>query len=453
MPFEHFNIKNITIMGLGRYGGGIGVTRYLAAKYPNAHLTITDLLSQAQLADSIQSIEDLITGNRITLHLGEHLTEDFTSADLIIANPAVPKPWKNKYLLAAQESNIPITTEIRLLTEALPRNATTIGITGSAGKSTTASMIHHIMKGQNRTSHLGGNLGGSLLDTVHEIHEGAVIILELSSAQLYRLGKSIGYADAIGWSPDVAVLTNINPNHLDWHETLEHYRTSKENIFRYQGGSDIAIRSEEIDYSLYDNVFEFMQLKVPGEHNQRNAILAAVTCQSAFGIDVRSSIRCLQSFAGLPHRLQLILETAPPNHLRFYNDSKATTPEATLLAIRAFSDPSKIHLIAGGYDKKINLTIISQLGPTLAGLYTIGLTGNTLAQIANSPNAHYYETLENAVKAAVSAMKPGDILLLSPACASWDQFTNFEERGYTFEHIVKQLISEQPISTSTGMPR
>ena len=428
-------------MGLGRYGGGIGVTRYLAAKYPNAHLTITDLLSQAQLADSIQSIEDLITGNRITLHLGEHLTEDFTNADLIIANPAVPKPWKNKYLLAAQESNTPITTEIRLLTEALPRTVTTIGITGSAGKSTTASMIHHILKGQNITSHLGGNLGGSLLDTVHEIHEGAVIVLELSSAQLYWLGKSIGYADAIGWSPDVAVLTNITPNHLDWHETLEHYRNSKENIFRYQGRSDTAIRSEEIDYRLYDNVLAFMQLKVPGEHNQRNAILAALVCKRILDIDIPVSIRELQSFAGLPHRLQLVLETDEPSRLRFYNDSKATTPEATLLAVGSFDNPSKIHLIAGGYDKKIELSKISQLAPTLAGLYTIGATGSGIAEKAPAESARYCETLENAVKYSISAMQPGDLLLLSPACASWDQFVNFEERGRVFEQLVRRLVN------------
>lgn len=434
------NIKNITIMGLGQYGGGIGVTRYLAYKYPTAQLTITDLLSQEQLAHSLQSINSLIAQNRITLHLGEHRQLDFTTADLIIANPAVPKPWKNQFLLAAQESGIPITTEIRLLTEALHHNTLTIGITGSAGKSTTASMIHHILKNHNRISHLGGNLGGSLLNDLQDIHQQNTIILELSSAQLHWLGKSIGYPNAPGWSPHIALLTNINPNHLDWHETLDHYKTSKENIFRYQKDADIAIRAEKIDFTKYEKIIASTQLKIPGQHNKKNALLAAILCESAFKIELATALHSLHSFTGLPHRLQLILETDPPNSLRFYNDSKATTPEATLLALHAFPDPAKIHLIAGGYDKKIDLTKISMLAPTLAGLYTIGSTGRWIATAAHSQNAQYHQSLQNAVQSAVSAMKPGDILLLSPACASWDQFTNFEQRGHAFTQLVRRLV-------------
>ena len=434
------NIKNITIMGLGQYGGGVGVTRYLADEYQTAHLTITDLATQDQLADSLSQINDLITQNKINLRLGEHQLDDFTTADLVIANPAVPKPWKNQYLLAAQNAHVPITTEIRLLIEALPPRTTTIGVTGSAGKSTTSSMIHHILKNQKHPSHLGGNLGGSLLNNLQTIHEQDIFILELSSAQLHWLGESIGHQNAPGWSPNIALLTNISPNHLDWHETLDHYQKSKENIFRYQNKSDIAIRAEQIDLTKYEKIIASTQLKIPGNHNKQNALLAAILCESAFKINLTTAIESLRSFTGLPHRLQLILETDPPNHLRFYNDSKATTPEATLLAVRAFPDPGKIHLIAGGYDKKINLTKVSNLAPTLAGLYTIGSTGKRIAESAHSQNTHYHETLKKAVQSAIPAMKPGDILLLSPASASWDQFTNFEQRGHAFTQLVRRLV-------------
>jgi UDP-N-acetylmuramoylalanine--D-glutamate ligase len=426
----------------------VGVTRWLADQ--GAEVLVTDRDSADRLAAPLSQIDDLVQGGRVSLRLGEHNVSDFTTADTVIANPAVPRPWDDRFLRSAQAAGIPITTEIRLLTEGLNRSRV-IGVTGSAGKSTTTAMIHHVLVKSGHRAHLGGNIGGSLLNSLDEIRPDDWVALELSSAMLYWLGEGVGYPHAKGWSPHIAVLTNINPNHIDWHGSFEHYRESKLNIFRWQDECDFQVVSgdEEIERrrdevamvcttSLRLSFFSSLpvRLKIPGTHNVANARLALAAVQCAVGISPQEAASLLSDFAGLPHRLQLVGER---DGLRFYNDSKSTTPEATALAVNAFDDPSKIHLIAGGYDKKINLSAIADLAPRIAGLYTIGTTGEAIAEAGASAggNAEYCETLEQAIQRALQRMRDGDILLLSPGCASWDQFTNFEERGEVFARLVK----------------
>lgn len=469
--------KRVTVMGLGRFGGGVGVTRWLASQ--NADVLVTDLDPPDKLTDSIAQIQNLVDSGSVTLRLGEHNVADFTTCDVVIANPAVPKPWENRFLRAAQAARIPITTEIRLLIERLPSRERTIGITGSAGKSTTTSMIAHILRrvlGAEHV-HLGGNIGGSLLADLQRIQPVDWVVLELSSAMLHWLGEEAGYKNARGWSPAISVLTNIKPNHIDWHGEFAHYAQSKQGIFAQQTPADIAIESVEsassqrfsavakaqvtiinVDAeSVRSALPETLTLSVPGEHNRVNALVAGTAAAAAFARESRTNIEpggrihpravanaaaLLADFRGLPHRLEFVGEFGG---VRCYNDSKCTTPEAALLAVAAFEPVpgrSRIHLIVGGYDKGSDLTPVANLAPTLAGMYTVGKTSPTIAAAARLAGAGSSviecETLDRAVSEAMSRAKKGDVLLLSPACASWDQFTNFEFRGEQFAKLVRE---------------
>lgn len=454
---DTFQGARVTVMGLGRFGGGIGVTRWLAAQ--GARVLVTDQAGPSKLGESIAAIADLIDVGLVSLRLAVHREADFINTDLVIANPAVPKPWDNIFLRAALEAGVSITTEIRLVVERLDRSRV-VGITGSAGKSTTSAMIHHTLRGLGHRAHLGGNIGGSLLASLPSpsgfgaggegdsivnrqssiINPDDFIVLELSSAQLYWLGKDVGISSAPGWSPHVAVITNITPNHFDWHGSFEHYRESKLNIARQRCPGDHLIDGREEWSHALQNVT--MSLRTPGQHNVTNARLACLAVNAMTGDSIEDCAAALADFVGLPHRLQLVADI---EGLRFYNDSKSTTPQATVLAVESFDDPARIHLIVGGSDKGSDLLPISSLAPRLAGLYAIGLTGRTIMAGIASPSdgggrlpfARFCETLDRAVECARPRMKPGDILLLSPGCASFDQFTNFEARGEAFSQLVK----------------
>jgi len=213
--------KKVLVMGLGRFGGGLGVTRWLLAQ--GADVVLTDLLTEKELSSQLQQFG---THERLRLVFGEHRKEDFENVDVVIANPAVKMPWDNQYLQAAWNAGVRVTTEIQLVVEQLNRD-NVIGVTGSAGKSTTVSMIYAALQSCDMPTVLGGNIGGSLLQVVDEIDKDTTVVLELSSAMLWWLGDAIEE----GWSPHVGVLTNVSPNHLDWHGTIEAYAACKENIF------------------------------------------------------------------------------------------------------------------------------------------------------------------------------------------------------------------------------
>ena len=416
--------RRVTVMGLGRFGGGTGVTRWLVEQ--DASVLVTDVLHEKDLREPLAPLEDFRSSGRIELRLGGHDEHDFSSCDLVVANPAVPKPWANPFLVRARAAGIPITTEINLLVERLDRRQV-IGVTGTAGKSTTTAMIQHVLASCccERKAWLGGNIGGSLLADLDRIAPDDLVVLELSSAMLHWLGAG----ERAGWSPHWALLTNLAPNHLDWHGDFDHYRRSKEGIFRHQEPGDRALRGVDIRLDG-----PRIPLGLPGTHNQHNACVAARVAAEVAGIGIDDARMRLADFTGLPHRLQLVAER---DGMRFYNDSKSTTPEATCLAVAAFEHPRHIHLIAGGHDKGADLTSIAQLAKRIGGLYTIGATGAALA--ADVPNPSHVErcaTLDKAVRAARERMREGDVLVLSPGCASWDQFANYEERGARFTALV-----------------
>ena len=413
-------IRRVTVLGLGRFGGGLGVARWWLDR--GAEVLVTDLADREELADAVSVLDGHAHRDRLQWRLGEHRTEDFSETDLVVANPAVPRPWNNDCLQAAWRAGVPVTTEIAILVSQLDRRRV-IGITGTAGKSTTAALTHHILRSCDVASVLGGNIGGSLLTTIDEVRAADAVVLELSSAMLWWLGATDdGPPGAPRWSPGVAVTTNVAPNHLDWHETESHYRACKSGIAAHQDASDVHLSQDPGGADV--------SLGIPGRHNQSNARLAIAAAMQLAGVDEPRARAAAGSFTGLPHRLERIPST---DDFHYFNDSKSTTPEATLLAIEAMEDPGRVHLIAGGYDKGVSLDPIARRAGELGGLYTIGATG---ADLAAGGAARSCGTIDVAVRHARSSMRPGDILLLSPGCASWDQFEHFEARGEAFRRLV-----------------
>lgn len=438
--------KRVTVMGLGRFGGGAGAAAWLTQR--GARVLVTDLEPAEKLAASVAEVEAAAMPGRVAWRLGGHDLRDFVETDLVVAGPAVPKPWANRFLLAARGEGVPVTTEVRLAAQRLNRGRV-IGVTGSAGKSTTCAMTAHLMRALGAPCHLGGNIGGSMLREAGSVGLKDWVVLELSSFMLYWLGAGVGYEEAPAWSPRVAVITNITDNHTDWHGNFEHYAASKLGLVRHAEQGDVAVlASREEAGPLWERmrreasarkVVEVsppgaevrMGLSVPGAHNEQNARMAMAAVRAALGADAPNPdemLRALRGFMGLPHRLCLVGERGG---VKWYNDSKSTTPGSTLLAVRAFGDASKVHLIAGGYDKGSDLSAVGGLAASLAGLYTIGKTGPSIAA-ASGGRAIECGTLEGAVARIRERARAGDVALLSPACASWDQFEHYEQRGEVF---------------------
>jgi UDP-N-acetylmuramoylalanine--D-glutamate ligase len=429
----------VTVMGLGRFGGGVGVSRWLVAR--GADVLVTDLEPAETLRESVERLHGL----PIRFRFGEHNVSDFTACDLVVVNPAVD-PRNNRFLRAAAAAQVPTTSEIRLLIQHLPMpRARVIGVTGTAGKSTTTAMIGHALTRSlgERHVHVGGNLGGSLLERLPSIQTDDWIVLELSSFMLEDMRED-------RWSPHVAVVTNLSANHIDRHGTLEAYAAAKQELLNHQADRDVAVLGESVAaWPLRDGVARLivrepaplLPLRVPGRHNQLNAAMALTACTAAVGAADAVPRDSLADFPGLPHRLQFVVER---DGVRCFNDSKATTPEATCLAVQSFDDSRRIHLIAGGYDKGSDLAPIARLATSLAGLYTIGATGRVLADAAGSSHSTSCRTLDAAVARALRSARPGDILLLSPGCASWDQFTNYEQRGEDFARLVRLPAAAAP---------
>lgn len=450
--------RRVTVMGLGTFGGGVGVTRWLARQ--GARVLVTDTQPAEKLAESVESVR----GFAHQLRLGEHVESDFRETDLVVVNPAVPE--RSPFLQAARQAGVPITTEINLFVERCP--ARTVGVTGSVGKSTVTAMIGHVLRecGAAPAVWVGGNLGVSLLDDLPRMTPADVVVLELSSFQLER-------TPLVRWSPEIAVLTNIAPNHLDWHGTFAAYLAAKLNLVRFQDPSrdafvlrdDPQLRSA-VEALLGDlsGVWRFradcgaaaaviqetaavecdtrrlawpdLRPRVPGAHNLENAA-AALTVASILGVDDSAAAAAMSSFESLDHRLQWVGEH---EGVTYYNDSKSTTPEAAITAMNAFD--CGLILIFGGYDKGIDLSPAAAAAARRARFVAcIGQTGRRMTELvrANGGSAEYLESLPEAFESCRRAAEPGDVVLLSPACASWGMFRDYRERGEAFAGLFRVL--------------
>ena len=443
---QDFKGKRITVMGLGRFGGGVGVTRWLAQN--GAKVLATDKAAPGKLQPALEQIADL----DIELRLGEHREGDFRDTDLVVVSPAVPE--SNKYLQAARDAGVEITTEINLFVERCP--ARCVGVTGSVGKSTITAMIGHVLDRTltDRRVWVGGNVGVSLLDNLAEMKPEDLVVLELSSFQLARM-------PAVRWSPHVAVITNISPNHLDWHGNLAAYIAAKLEIVRFQDPRRDAIvigdhenlraelqrvRGNITDvwrYGLDGNVptairddqrirWENVQLAIPGRHNRENAA-AALTVARVLGVGSEHARAALARFAGLEHRRRRVAVRAG---VTYYNDSKSTTPEAAITAMNAIDAP--LLIILGGYDKGSDLTPAARVAARRAGFAAcIGKTGPVFVEAIRNAGgqAELFADLRAAVAACRERARPGDAVLLSPACASWDMFPDYRVRGDEFARL------------------
>lgn len=463
------------VMGLGRFGGGVAAARFLAQQ--GAIVTVTDLRSADELADSIAALAE------VQIHrwaLGEHPPEVFSECQILVANPAV-RP-DNTFVRDAINRGADVTTEIELFLRHNP--APVIAVTGSNGKSTTTALISHLLQGLPtdeepnsgfRRIWLGGNIGISLLDQLPEMSQDDMVVLELSSFQLETLRRK-------RFRPQIAVLTNFSPNHLDWHGTVAEYRKAKQAIFDFQTADDVAIvpcddrdsvdgvqpapwktRGQRMLFGITDQgddgVFiddgnlilraargtfeDSVRLKVPAQlPGAHNALNVAAACCAAWqaGANPDTFSATLKTFQPLPHRLQLVAEHAGR---QFWNDSIATTPESAIMALRVFS--GRAILLAGGYDKgqdlrqfadeiKTRAKAVVLMGKTAESLKTLLDSGGQTATLPAIVAGDFAE----AFARAVALSNPGDIVLLSPGCASYGWFRDYRERGELFSQFARE---------------
>ncbi|MFQ6034588.1 MAG: UDP-N-acetylmuramoyl-L-alanine--D-glutamate ligase [Sedimentisphaerales bacterium] len=457
-----FQGKKVLVMGLGRFGGGVDAAKFVADN--RAKVVITDLATEQQLSDSIEELEEFPD---IEFHLGSHNEADFLQADIVIANPAVPSD--NEFLQLARRHNKHITSQINIFFQLCP--APIIGITGANGKSTTAALTAHLLKNtqyvirntQYENVWLSGNIGNEpLLTMLDQISADDLVVLELSSFQLKQLAE-------IQRAPKVALLTNLTPNHLDRYGTFADYCAAKENIFKFQELDEnypaVSVFNAEdkiaaewfekykkdvgricIKYSTDDVSQEIRDsFTLPGQANLSN-LAAAIAIARYFGARDDQIKSSLPQFKPLPHRLELVEEI---EGVRWYNDSKATTPQGAIAALEAFKNKPVI-IIAGGYDKHLSFDELGQkIAENAKAAILIGQTAQKIATaIRNTQYAirntrvEIVNSLAEAVQLANRLAVSGDVVLLSPACASYDMFDNFEQRGQEFARLVQAIKSK-----------
>lgn len=474
--------KRVLIVGLGRFGGGVGVTRWMVQR--GAVVTVTDLADAESLRDSLKAIDDL----NVTLRLGGHDLADLDAIDLVVVNPAVNKR-RSVFFQEIVRRGIEWTTEINLFCERCP--ATVIGITGSYGKSTTSVMLADALRagvknrGEDIQIHLGGNIGRSLLGDLPRICQADLVVLEISNAQLEDLPR-------IHWSPDVAVITNIHSHHLDRYDDFTEYIDAKLNILcnatattriilgnlhprararlseRFPDHADRILTVENPDSPI--------ELRVAGAHNRANAA-CVLSVGRALNFDELTIRDALYSFAGLPHRLEHI---ACVDDVDYYNDSKSTSPEATIVALESIDQP--LVAIVGGQHKESAsfgecaialagrcraVICFGEASSAFAGAIRHAISTDSNPRVStgaaaptpgeNRASAHAHELNEanapirelrsgraihpyihetrdliEAVRLARKFARPGDAVLFSPGAPSFDAFANYAERGRKF---------------------
>jgi UDP-N-acetylmuramoylalanine--D-glutamate ligase len=442
--------KRVLVVGLARTG--VATALFCAAH--NAMVTATETRTESELADIPSKLREA----GVTLELGGHTEKTFLAQDLIIPSPGVPAD--DPFLVAARSKGITIWSEIELAYRFLEGKL--IGITGSNGKTTTTTLVHHILKTVGVETFLAGNVGTPLISCVEAMTPGTVAVVELSSFQLELIEH---------FRPDIGVFLNLTPDHLDRHKTLEAYGRAKARLFENQTELDAAVlnlddepsrqyvpkkpqvfwfsrkqsveqgaclRGEDI-YIVRGTEEEFVlkrrEIPLVGAHNVEN-VLAAIAAARLSGVDANSIGDAVRSFQGVEHRLEFVAEIGG---VRYYNDSKATNVDATRKALDSF--PGRIHIILGGKDKGSDYTVLrNPLKEKALLALLIGAAAEKIeSQISGSVAMERAGTLQRAVEMAAHSAKSGDIVLLAPACASFDQFQNYEQRGRVFKELVQNL--------------
>ena len=424
--------KRITLMGLGLLGRGVGDAEFLAQC--GAHVHATDLKTSEELSSSVEYLRRY---PNITYRLGEHVTEDFTECDMVIKAAGVP--LNSPYIAAAREKNIPVYMTGALFAKfAREAGIRLIGVTGTRGKSTITHMIFHTLNRAGTKVHLGGNVRGrSTLAKIEGVRAGDVAVLELDSWQLQGFGD-------LKMSPNIAVFSNMMPDHLNYYPDMQTYFEDKTHIYRYQEEGDSLFVEASIAQLVADTrppvtaiipppIPSDWQLRVMGEHNRVNASLAAAACR-ARGLSEAEIQDGLQTFAGVEGRFQLVREL---NGIKIINDNNATTPTATLAALSSVTFEKTI-LIMGGSDKGLELKDLCAAAARCKKIILLAGTGTDRIQ-SDLPQATVVTTLAEAVTNAREAAVEGDTILFSPAFASFGMFKNEYDRNDQFLGIVQSL--------------
>ena len=466
-PLSPLRGRKVTVMGLGLFGGGKGVTEFLCRH--GARVTVTDTKSPADLAPVMAQVEEL----PIRWVLSQHNERDFLDADLVIPSPAVPR--SHPLLDLCRRRGTPLETEMNLFFKHC--RGKICAVTGSNGKTTTTSLIGAMARERWPTLRVGGNLGLSLLPEVESIAASEWVVLELSSFQLEDL-------TGLPRRPDVAVITNLSPNHLDRHHTYKAYADSKRAILSPSSPGAVAILNAEdavvrtwasqqrstiffgrtasvlpsasgvwvpedsdnvflSQQGQRTNLFNRRDLALPGQFNIMNAAAAAGAAY-AMGVEPRRIAKAVRGFRAVEHRLEPVIKHAGVSYL---NDSIATTPESTIAALEALGP--NVVVICGGSSKGCSFHSLGQaLSRRTRGVVLLGQTAETIRTAIpcrpGGPRVSMAGTLEDAVCRAREVAKSGDKIILSPACPSYDMFVNFVERGDRFKKIARELPQKDP---------
>lgn len=455
--------KRVLVVGLAR--SGRAVARRLARE--GAIVTVTDLRPPSSFAPVLREMMD----QKIGFELGVHREETFLKQDLIVVSPGVP--WDTPALEAARQRKILVVPEVEAASWFF--DSTLVGITGTNGKTTTTALLGKMLEASGYSAFVAGNIGIPLISAVDLFSPESIVVTELSSFQLEAIQN---------FRAHVAVLLNITENHLDRHRTFDAYVSAKAQIFRNQGPEDYAIlnaddptvmslapliASTKVFFSMEQDLpegillskgrilyrvghlermlMEAREIRLRGAFNVAN-VMAASAAACILGADFKAIRSAAREFTGVEHRLEYVRTV---RGVEFYNDSKSTSVDAAAKALQTFD--KGVHLILGGKDKGAPY---SPLWPLLEGrvkgVYLIGEATEKIAADLGGANLRRSVNLETAVHQAFARAIPGDVVLLSPACASFDQFQDFEERGRTFKEVVGRL-TEIPLASEAERPR
>jgi UDP-N-acetylmuramoylalanine--D-glutamate ligase len=440
-----FENKKIFILGMARSG-------YEAAKLLsdyNNEIIVTDGKEQdSSLVSELESlgVKVIITGDQLSL-----LDDSF---DYVIKNPGIK--YDNPVVVKAKELGIKVINEVEMAYSFLDKSVNIIGVTGSNGKTTTTTLISEFMKNSFDNVYLGGNIGIPLSNFVRDIKPNSYLVLEISDHQL---------CDMYNFKTNVSVLTNITPTHLDFHKSYEVYQMTKKKIFNNHTSDDLAVINKDDEVSMkitddikstkvyyghdktnlayydeegiyYDGklVIKLDDIILKGKHNYQN-IMGAIIAVKKYGVTNEVIQKVLKEFKGVEHRLEYV-DTI--DGVTYYNDSKATNCVSTITALNSFDKPTI--LLLGGYDRGHSFHDLDDSMKNVKCVVCFGETKNRIEEFCNDLNIKCYknDTLKEAMNVVKDICTPGDVVLLSPACASWDQYDRFEDRGDEFKNLVRE---------------
>jgi UDP-N-acetylmuramoylalanine--D-glutamate ligase len=464
MFLMELNGKRVLVVGLGR--SGVASALFLQSR--GARVTVSDAKSEDQLREQIPTLLDA----GIAVETGAHGERTFRNQDLIVVSPGVPVDAEP--LVQARALGQPVIGEIELASQFL--SGPIVAITGSNGKTTTTTLVGDIIAASGFKTLVGGNIGTPAISLAEQATPETTIVLEVSSFQLETIRT---------FRPKVAVVLNVTPDHLDRHGTFAAYVNAKARIFENQQADDFAVlnaddptcvelanrtraqvfwfsREREMESGAFvrdghiifrrnrsvQTILSVSDIPLKGLHNLEN-ILAAVCAAALMGCAAEKIRAAIVNFKAVEHRLEYV---ATIGGVEYYNDSKATNVDATMKALQSF--PANIHLILGGKDKGSDYTVLNNLlRERVKSVYTIGAAAEKIqSHIKGTTQIVSSGTIESAVKQASAAGHPGDVVLLAPACASFDQFQNYEHRGRVFKELVGQLAARNS-STQANEPQ